>query len=126
MKASYKAMLVAALLPMLGIAPVVIDVRAQDALILAPVQAARLIPLHANASLIEMTTRAASSSGQDCVCCKLAECVMATCAIGCPQFNQISSAPNDFAIVGHAAFAALPPPHLEGLGLRPPIPPPRA
>ncbi len=96
-------------------------------LILAPVQAARLMPLHANASLIGMTMQAAPSSGQDCACCKLAaRCVMATCAISCPQFNQISSAPNDFAIVGHAPFASLSPPYLEGLGLRPPVPPPRA
>ena len=94
-------------------------------LILAPIQAARLMPLHANAS-IEMTMQATPSSDQDCACCKLAaQCVMATCAINCPQVIQISSAPNDFAIVGHAAFAAVPPPYLEGLGLRPPIPPPR-
>ena len=95
-------------------------------LILAPIQAARLMPLHANAS-IEMTMQAAPSSDQDCACCKLAAgCVMATCAISCPQFTEISSAPNDFAIVGHAPFASLSPLHLEGLGLRPPIPPPRA
>jgi hypothetical protein len=94
-------------------------------LILAPIQAARLMPLHANAS-IEMAMQAAPSSDQDCACCKLAgQCVMATCTISCPQFSQISSVPADFAIIGHAPFASLSPPHFEGLGLRPPIPPPR-
>ena len=97
-------------------------------LIMTPIQAARLMSLHADASLIEATMRAAPSSDHDCAaCCKLAtQCAMTTCAISCPQFSQISSALNDFAIVGHAPFASLSPPHLEGLGLRPPIPPPRA
>lgn len=96
-------------------------------LTLAPVLAARMMPFDANASSVQTTARAAPSTDENCSCCKLAaHCFMAMCAIYCPQFSQISAMPNDFALVGHAAFAGLPHPQHEGLARRPPIPPPRA
>jgi hypothetical protein len=96
-------------------------------LMLAPVQAARMMHLRSDASLLETSMRSTPSTDHNCACCNLAAlCVIATCAISCPQFSQVSAAPTDFAIIGHAPFAGLSLPHLEGLGLRPPIPPPRA
>jgi hypothetical protein len=94
---------------------------------LAPVQAARMAPVNCEMSLSETSTQGMPAADQDFACCKVAaHCVMATCAISCTRFTQISEVPKDFAIVGHAPFAGLQPPHLEGLGWRPPIPPPRA
>lgn len=96
-------------------------------LTLAPVEAARMVPPSCEMSLSETSMQAMPPADHDHACCKVAaHCVMATCAISCARFTQISEVPKDFAIVGHAPFAGLQPPHLEGLGWRPPIPPPRA
>jgi hypothetical protein len=95
-------------------------------LMLAPVQAARMVHLRSDASRLETSIRSTPSTDHNCACCNLAaQCVMATCSISCPQFGQVSAAPTDFTIMGHAPFAGLSLPHLEGHGLRPPIPPPR-
>lgn len=96
-------------------------------LALTPVQAARMMPLDAGSSLIQSSAQLTPTSNQKCACCKFAaQCVMALCTISCPQLSQVSAAPNDFAVIGHAVFAGLPPRQREGLGRRPPIPPPRA
>ncbi len=94
---------------------------------LAPVQAARMMPLSCAMSLSETSTQGMPAADQDFACCKVtAHCVMPTCVMSCTHFTQIVEVSKDLAIVGHAPFAGLPLPHLEGLGWRPPIPPPRA
>lgn len=96
-------------------------------LMLAPVEAARMVPLDANASLVHASAQAKPTNSQNCACCTFAaRCLMAMCTISCAQMCQIPAAPSGFKIIGHAVFAGLPPLQHEGLAGRPPIPPPRA
>lgn len=95
-------------------------------LTLAPVQAARLMPL-TPVSLVQTSVHGAPSKNKTCTCCKFAgQCTMAMCAVSCPQLGQSPMEPSDFAVVGHAPFVSFAPPPLHSIGWRPPLPPPRA
>ena len=97
-------------------------------LTLAPVQAARIMLQPTKASSTTTIVQSAPSSGHHCACCKFSPLcgVMAKCAINCSQYIPLIPSLSAFAVVGHAVFAAFSPPSREGLGRRPPIPPPRA
>lgn len=95
-------------------------------LVLTPVQAAVRMPDAPHTSIVAAAEKAGVSTDQDCACCKPAsQCSMATCAMHCVQIGPILTSANTSAAIGHAPFASLLPALNDGIGWRPPAPPPR-
>ncbi len=94
-------------------------------LVLAPVQGGALTPF-GHLGPAGATTEASVSMDKDCSCCSPAgQCAMATCTMHCVQFAT-PTAPKFIAAIGHAPFNGLLGSLHEGVGWRPPAPPPRA
>jgi hypothetical protein len=95
-------------------------------LVLAPVAVANTMA-SASAGLMDDAGQATSpSTDKACPCCdKTGKCVVAVCSMGCSLIGVASDVSFPIVLVGHAALSGIVPPMHNGLGWRPPTPPPR-